>query len=41
MNQAIKLHSPAPLNYYLHLIQIQEKRGQVDEAIAVCDHARK
>ena len=41
MNQAIKLHSPAPLNYYLHLIQIQERRGQVDEAIAVCDHARK
>ncbi len=41
MNQAIKLHSPAPLNYYLHLIQIQEGQGQVDKAIAVCDHARK
>ena len=41
MNQAIKLDSPAPLNYYLHLIQIQEKRGQVDRAIAVCDHARE
>lgn len=41
MNHAIKLHSPAPLNYYLHLIQIQEGRGQVDKAIAVCDHARK
>jgi tetratricopeptide (TPR) repeat protein len=41
VNQAIKLHSPAPLNYYLHLIQIQEGRGQVDQAIAACDQARQ
>ncbi len=41
MNQAIKLHSPAPLNYYLHLIRIQEKRGQINQAIAVCENARK
>ena len=41
MNLAINLHSPAPLNYFLHLIQIQEERGQVDKAIEVCAHARK
>jgi len=41
MDQAIKLHSQPPLNYYLHLIQIRESRGQIDQAIAVCAHARQ
>lgn len=41
MNQVIGLLSPAPLKYYLHLIRIQSQRGQIDEAIIVCEQARK
>lgn len=41
LEKAIGLKSPAPLKYFLSLIQIQDGQGRFGQAIATCDHARK